>query len=151
MYVRYLAAWCYGGQMAGRWMAVSRTVRTSRRRMPIHQAAAIWTLVFLIGLTGGELLRQQTLDAKPLAMTRGPTEQTAATSTQAAQAAARSATLTATTATSPPQPTTTVDCDRGSCPDQLGGQGSRIEDGKGRGPGTGGKEPGHGKHGKPQR
>jgi hypothetical protein len=38
-----------------------------RHRMPVTQAAAIWTLVFLIGLTGGELLRQQALDDPTLA------------------------------------------------------------------------------------
>jgi hypothetical protein len=119
--------------------------------MSINQAAAIWTLVFLIGLTGGELMRQQTLDAKAVAVTRGPTEPTAAMSAQADQAAASSATSTATTATPPPPAATTVDCDRGSCPDQLGEQESRTEDAKGRGPGTGAKEPGDGKHGKPQK
>jgi hypothetical protein len=137
--------------MAGRWRAVSRAVRTSRHRMSINQAAAIWTLVFLIGLTGGELMRQQTLDAKAVAVTRGPTEPTAAMSAQADQAAASSATSTATTATPPPPAATTVDCDRGSCPDQSGEQESRTEDAKGRGPGTGAKEPGDGKHGKPQK
>jgi hypothetical protein len=130
---------------------VSRALGTSRHRMPIHHAAAIWTLVFLIGLTGGELLRHQTLDAKAVAVTRGPTEPTAAISAQADQGAAPSARSTATTATSPPQPATTVDCVRGSCPDQLREQESGTEDGKGRGPGTGAEEPGHGKHGTPQR
>lgn len=130
---------------------MSRAVRTSRHRMSINQAAAIWTLVFLIGLTGGELMRQQTLDAKAVAVTRGPTEPTAAMSAQADQAAASSAISTATTATPPPPAATTVDCDRGSCPDQLGEQESRTEDAKGRGPGTGAKEPGDGKHGKPQK
>lgn len=130
---------------------MSRAVSTSRHRISINQAAAIWTLVFLIGLTGGELLRQQTLDAKAVAVTRGPTEPTAAMSAQADQAAAPSATSTATTATSAPQPATTVDCDRRSCPDQSREQEPRTEDGERRGPGTGAKEPGHGKHGKPQR
>jgi hypothetical protein len=119
--------------------------------MSINQAAAIWTLVFLIGLTGGELLRQQTLDAKAVAVTRGPAEPTATMSAQADQAAAPSATAMATTATSPPQAATTVDCDRGSCPDHLREQESRTEDGGGRGPGTGAKQPGDGKHGKPKR
>jgi hypothetical protein len=126
---------------------VSRAVRTSRHRMSIHQAAAIWTLVFLIGLTGGELLRQQTLDAKAVAVTRGPTEPTAATSAPVVSAAAQSATSTA-TATSPPQTTTTADCGRDSCPDRPGEQESRTEDGKGRGHGEGGKERGHGEGGK---
>jgi hypothetical protein len=124
-------------------------MRTSRHHMPIHQAAAIWTLVFLIGLTGGELLRQQTLDAKAVAVTRGPTEPTAATSAPAVNAAALSAASTTTT-TSPPQPATTVDCARGSCPDHRGEQALRTYDGHGRGHGTGGKEPGNGKHGKQQ-
>ena len=129
---------------------MSRAVRTSRHRISINQAAAIWTLVFLIGLTGGELLHQQTLDAKAVAVTRDGAEPAAATSAQADQAAAPSATPTATTATSPPQAARTIDCDRGSCRDQPGEQESRTEDGKGRGPGTGAKEPGDGKHGKPR-
>ena len=123
---------------------------TFRHRVPIHQAAAIWTLVFLIGLTGGELLRQQTIDAEAVAVTRGPTEPTAATSTPALNPAALSANSMSTTTTSPRQRATTVDCARGSCPD-LGEQALRADDGHGHGHGAGGKEPGHGKHGQPQR
>jgi hypothetical protein len=116
--------------------------------MSIHQAAAIWVLVFLIGLTGGELLRQHTLDATALAATSGPTEPTAATSAPAVNPAVLSPTSTTTTP-SPPQMTTTVDCDPGSCLGQAAKQESRTEDGKGRGHGTGGKERGrHGKAGK---
>jgi hypothetical protein len=126
---------------------VSRAVTSSRHRTSIHQAAAIWVLVFLIGLTGGELLRQQTLDAKAVAVT-SPTEPTAATSASAVNPAVLSATSTTTT-TSPPQTTTTVDCDPGSCQDHAAKQESRTENGKGRGHDTGGKEQGrHGKGGK---
>jgi hypothetical protein len=116
--------------------------------MPVRQAAAIWILVFLIGLTGGELLRQQTLDAPALAATRGPTEPTAAISAPASGAVVPSATYTATTTTSPPQTTTMVECDGSSCPDHPGIQGSRTDDGNQRGHGKGGKERGHGKDGK---
>jgi hypothetical protein len=116
--------------------------------MSIHQAAAVWVLVFLIGLTGGELLRQQTLDAKAVAVTRGPTEPTAATSAPAVNPAVLSATSTTTT-TSPRQTTTTVDCDPSSCLDHAAKQESRTENGTGRGHGTGGTEQGrHGKGGK---
>jgi hypothetical protein len=118
--------------------------------MPIRQAAAIWTLVFLIGLTGGELLRQQTIDAKAVAATRGPAEPTPASSALAVNPAALNATAMSTT-TSSRQPTTTADCPHGSCPDHLGEQAFRTDDGHGRSHGTGGKEPGHGKHGEPQR
>jgi hypothetical protein len=115
--------------------------------MSIHKAAAIWVLVFLIGLTGGELLRQHTLDAKAVAVTRGPTEPTAATSAPAVTPAALSPTST-TTATSPPQTSTTVDCEPSSCLDHAAKQESRTENGKGRGPGKEGKEQGgHGKGG----
>jgi hypothetical protein len=122
---------------------VSRAVRTSRHRMSIHQAAAIWVLVFLIGLTGGELLRQQTLDDPALAATSGPTDLTTATPAPAANAAARSATS---TTTSPPQTTTTFDCDPSSCPGHRGNEESRSEDGEsGQAHGKGGKGRGHGK------
>jgi hypothetical protein len=116
-----------------------------RHRMPVRQAAAIWTLVFLIGLTGGELLRQQTLDDPTLASATGPNEPTAAISAPASGAAVPSATYTATTSTTPPQTTTMVECDGSSCPDHPGKQESRSEDGQGRGHG---KERGHGKDGK---
>jgi hypothetical protein len=116
--------------------------------MSIHQAAAIWVLVFLIGLTGGELVRQQTLDAKAVAVTRGPTEPTAATSAPAVNPAVLRATSTRTTS-SPPQMITTVDCDPSSCLDHAAKQESRTEDGKGRGHGKEGEEQGgHGKGGK---
>ncbi|HEY6416736.1 MAG TPA: hypothetical protein VIX41_10875, partial [Acidimicrobiales bacterium] len=95
--------------------------------MPIHQAAAIWTLVFLIGLTSGELLRQQTLDTKAVAMTRGLTEPTAATSAPRVNPAALSATSMSTATTSPRQPATTVGCARRSCPDPLGKQALRTD------------------------
>jgi hypothetical protein len=127
---------------------VSRARRASRHRISVHQAAAIWTLVFLIGLTGGELLRQQALDAPVLAATRGPTEPTAATPAAAAKAAAPTATSTATTTTSPPQTTTTVECDPSACLDHPRKYESRTEDGKGRGNSTGRTERGHGKDGK---
>ena len=123
-------------------------MRASCHRVSIHQAAAIWTLVFLIGLTGGELLRQQTLDPPTLAATRGPTEPTAATPAPAANAAAPTATSTATTTTSPPQTTTTVDCDPSACPDHPGKHESRTEDGKGHGHGARDTERGHGKDGR---
>jgi hypothetical protein len=112
--------------------------------MSIHQAAAIWTLVFLIGLTGGELRRQQTVDASTVAATRGPTEPTAATPAPAVNA--RSA---ISTAMSPPQTTTTVDCDPGSCLDDAGKQESRTQDGKGHGRGPGAKKRGHRSDDKP--
>jgi hypothetical protein len=134
--------------MVGRSTAVNRAMRASRHRISIHQAAAIWTLVFLIGLTGGELLRQQTLDAPALAATRGPTEPTAATPAPAANAAAPTATSTATTTTSPPQTTTTVECDPSACLDHPRKHVSRTEDGKGHGHGAGDNERGHGKDGR---
>jgi hypothetical protein len=119
----------------------------SRRRMSIRQAAAIWILVFLIGLTGGELVRQQALKATNVAVARGLTEPTTATSTPAVNAAAPSATSTATTTTSPPQTTTAVDCDRDSCPDDPGRQGPRRDGGKGRGHGDGLRERGRDEEG----
>jgi hypothetical protein len=126
---------------------VSRALTSSRRRLSIHQAAAIWTLMFLIGLTGGELLRQHTLDAKAVAATSGPTEPTAATSAPVVNPAVPRPT--STTTTSPPQTTTTVDCDPSSCLNHAAKQDSLTEVGKGRGHGTGGKEWGrHGKGGK---
>jgi hypothetical protein len=116
------------------------------RRMPVRQAAAIWTVVFLIGLTGGELLRQQTLDGPALASTTGPTEPTAALSASASEAAVPSGTYTATTTTTPPQTTTMVECDGRSCPDHPGKQESGTEDGEsGRAHGKGGKGLAHGK------
>jgi hypothetical protein len=125
---------------------VSRAATSARHRMSIHQAAAIWVLVFLIGLTGGELLRQQTLHAKAVAATSGPTQPTAARSAPAVNPAVASPTS---TTTSPPQTTTTVDCDPSSCLDHAAKQESRTEDGQGRGPGQGEKERGrHGKGGK---
>jgi hypothetical protein len=124
---------------------VSSAVRTSRHRMSIRQAAAIWVLVFLIGLTGGELLRQHTVDAKAVAVTSGSIEPTAATSARAVNPAVLSATSTTTT-TSPPQTITAVDCDPSSCLDQAAKQDSRTEDGQGRGRSNEGKEPG--RHGK---
>jgi hypothetical protein len=127
---------------------VSRAIRASRHRISIHQAAAIWTLVFLIGLTSGELLRQQTLDAATLTATRGPTEPTASTAAPAANAAAPTAASTATTTTSPPQTTTTVECDPSACLDHQRKHVSRTEDGKGHGRGAGDNERGHGKDGK---
>ena len=127
---------------------MSRAVRTSRHRMSIRQAAAIWVLVFLIGLTGGELLRQQTFDAKAVAVTRGPTEPTAATSAPAVNQAVLSATSTTTT-TSPPQTTMTVDCEPSSCLDHAAKQELPTENGKGRSHGKEWKEQGgHGKGGK---
>jgi hypothetical protein len=113
--------------------------------MPVRQAAAIWTVVFLIGLTGGELLRQQTLDNPALASTTVPTEPTAAISAPASGAAVPSARYTTTT---PPQTTTTVECDGSSCPDYRGKQESRTEDGQGRGHDKDRKERGPGKDGK---
>jgi hypothetical protein len=125
------------------------------RRIPVGQAAAVWTLVFLIGLSGGELLRQQTLSDPALAATSGPTEPTTATPARAPTAVAPSATSTAvapsatSTTTSPPQTTTMVECDGRSCPDHPGKQESRTEDGEsGRGHGKDRKERGHGKDGK---
>jgi hypothetical protein len=128
--------------------------------MPLRQAAAIWTVVFLIGLTGGELLRQQTLDHPALASTSDSTEPTAATPAPAFEAAVPTATYTATTtttptgtytattATTPPQTTTMVECDGSSCPNHPGKQESGTEDGQGRGHGKDRKERGHGKDGK---
>jgi hypothetical protein len=81
--------------------------------MPVRQAAAIWTVVFLIGLTGGELLRQQTLDDPALAVTRSRTEPTAAIPAAASGAAVQSATYKATTTTTPPRTTTMVECGGG--------------------------------------
>jgi len=102
-----------------------------RHRMPVRQAAAIWTLVFLIGLTGGELLRQQALGDPTLAATSGPTEPTtAATQAPSASPVAPSVTSTITT-TAPPPTTTTVECRASSCPDDRGEEESRTEDGKG--------------------
>jgi hypothetical protein len=99
--------------------------------MPVRQAAAIWTLVFLIGLTGGELLRQQALGDPTLAATSGPTEPTtAATQAPSASPVAPSVTSTITT-TAPPPTTTTVECRASSCPDDRGEEESRTEDGKG--------------------
>ena len=121
---------------------MSRAVRMSRHRMSIHQAAAIWVLVFLIGLTGGELVRQQTLNAKAVAVTSGPTDPTTATPAPAANAAARSATY----PTSPPQTTTTIECDAGSCLGDRGKEESRSEgDESGRAHGKRGKGRGHSK------
>jgi hypothetical protein len=118
--------------------------------MPIGQAAAIWILTFLIGLTGGELLRQEALDAESVAATRGPTEPSAPTSALAVNATVRIATSMATTTTSPPQTTTTVDCVRDEpCPDHPGQEASQNKHGKGQGHGEGGKKRGHGKDGKP--
>lgn len=128
---------------------MNRAMRASRHRMSIHQAVVIWTLVFLIGLTGGELLRQQTPDAPTLAATRGPSEPTVATPAPAATAAAPTTTSTPTTTTSPPQTTTTVDCHLSSCLDHAGKQESRTEDGKGRDHGARRTERGHGKDRKP--
>jgi hypothetical protein len=116
--------------------------------MPVRQAAAIWTVVFLIGLTGGELLRQQTLDHPALASTTGSTEPTAATPAPASEAAVPTATYTVTTTTAPPQTTTMVECDGSSCPDHPGKQESRTEDGQGRGHDKDRKERGPGKDGK---
>jgi hypothetical protein len=59
-------------------------------------------VVFMIGLTGGELLRQQTLDGPTLAIDDWSTEPTAAISAPASEAAVPSGTYTATT---PPQTT----------------------------------------------
>jgi hypothetical protein len=116
------------------------------RRIPVRQAAAIWTVVFLIGLTGGELLRQQTLDDAALASTTAPTEPTAALSASASEAGVPSGVYTATTTTTPPQTTTMVECDGRSCPDHSGRKESRTEDGEsGRAHGKGGKGRGHGK------
>jgi hypothetical protein len=42
--------------------------------MRVGDAAILWTLVFLIGLAGGELLRQQAIGDPTLMETRGPTE-----------------------------------------------------------------------------
>jgi hypothetical protein len=123
-------------------------------RIPVGQAAAVWTLVFLIGLTGGELLRQ-TLDDPALAATSGPTEPTTATPERAPTAVAPSTTSTTTsprtttsTTTTPPKTTTMVQCDGSACPDHPGKQESRTEDGQGRGHGKDRKERGHGKDGK---
>jgi hypothetical protein len=117
------------------------------RRIPVGQAAAVWTLVFLIGLTGGELLRQQTLDAPALAATSGPTEPTTATPARAPAAVAPSATS---TTTSPPPTTTTIECDLSSCRGHRGNEESRSEDGEsGRAHGKGGKGRGHGKGAEP--
>jgi hypothetical protein len=103
-----------------------------RHRMRVPQAAAIWTLVFLIGLTGGELLRQQALDDPTPAATSSPIEPTtAATPAPSANAVAPSVTPTTTT-TAPPPTTTTVECHASSCPDDRGKEESRTEDGKGR-------------------
>jgi hypothetical protein len=114
--------------------------------MPVRQAAAIWIVVFLIGLTAGELLRQQTLDDPTLASTTGPTEPTAAISAPASEAAVPSGTDTATTTTTPPQRTTMVECDGRSCPEYPGKQESRTGDGEsGRAHGKGSKGRGHGK------
>jgi hypothetical protein len=111
-------------------------------RIPVRQAAAVWTLVFLIGLTGGELLRQQTLDDPALAATSGPTEPTSARPARAPKAVAPSATS---TTTSPPQTTTTIECDLSSCRGHRGKEESRSEDGEsGRAHGKGGKGRGHG-------
>lgn len=140
------APFVLGMRTTGEMGPVSVTV--PRHRMPVRQAAAIWTLVFLIGLTGGELLRQQTLDDPALASTTGPTEPTAATPAPAANAVAPRATSTTTTTTTPPPTTTTIGCDTSPCPDHLGIQESRTEDGNERGHGKGGKERGHGKDGK---
>jgi hypothetical protein len=126
------------------------------RRIPVGQAAAVWTLVFLIGLTGGELLRQQTLGDPAMAATSGPTNSTTATPARAPTAVAPSATSTAvapsttstTTTTRPPQTTTMAECDGSSCPDYPGKQESRTEDGQGRGHGKDRKERGPGKDGK---
>jgi Tfp pilus assembly protein FimV len=126
---------------------VSRAMGASRHRVSIHQAAAIWTLVFLIGLTGGELLRQKALDAPTLAAARGPAEPTAATPAPAANAAAPTATSTATTTTSPPQTTTTVHCDPSACLDYPPKHELRTEDGKGHGHGARDTERGHGRDG----
>ena len=119
-----------------------------RHRMPVRQAAAIWTLVFLIGLTGGELLRQQTLDAPALAVARSRTEPTAAIPAPAFGAAVPSATSTTTTTTTPRTTTTTIGCDSSPCSDHLGQQESCTEDGRRAGHGKDRKERGHGKDGK---
>jgi hypothetical protein len=99
--------------------------------------------VFLIGLTGGELLRQQTLDDATLAATGGPTEPTTATPARAPTAVGPSATS---TTTSPPQTTTTIECDPSSCPGHRAKEESRSGDGEsGRAHGKSGKGWGHGK------
>src|SRR5918995_6046022 len=49
-------------------------MRAPSHRMRVGDAAILWTLVFLIGLAGGELLRQQAIGDPTLMETRGPTE-----------------------------------------------------------------------------
>lgn len=53
---------------------MSTVMRVPRHRMRVGDAAILWTLVFLIGLAGGELLRQQAIGDPTLMETRGPTE-----------------------------------------------------------------------------
>jgi hypothetical protein len=48
-------------------------MRAPSHRMRVGDAAILWTLVFLIGLAGGELLRQQAI-GDPTMETMGPTE-----------------------------------------------------------------------------
>jgi hypothetical protein len=132
------ASFGLGMRTTGEIWPVSATA--PRHRMPVRQAAAIWTVVFLIGLTGGELLRQQTLDDPALAVTRSRTEPTAAIPAAASGAAVQSATYKATTTTTPPRTTTMVECDGSSCPDHRGKQETRTEDGHGKDR----KERGHG-------
>ncbi|MGH8913881.1 MAG: hypothetical protein ACRDZM_05110, partial [Acidimicrobiia bacterium] len=84
--------------------------------MPVRQAAAIWTLVVLIGLTGGELMRQQTLDDPTLAATSSPTEPTTAATPAPYSNVVEPIVTYATTTTAPPPTTTTVECHASSCP-----------------------------------
>jgi hypothetical protein len=51
-------------------------MRVPRHRMRVGDAAILWTLVFLIGLAGGELLRQQAIGDPTLMETRDPNEPT---------------------------------------------------------------------------
>ena len=118
-----------------------------RHRMSVPQAAAIWILVFLIGLTGGELLRQQAVGDPTLAATSGPTEPTTAATQAPSTSPVAPSVASTTTTTAPPPTTTSVECRANSCPDDRGKEESPTEDGKGGRHGKDDKGRVHGKGG----
>lgn len=64
------------GLFAGQ-LGTMRTVMTPRpHRVPIGEAAAVWVLVFLIGLTGGAVLRQRAAADRTSTAMNSPSEAT---------------------------------------------------------------------------
>jgi hypothetical protein len=136
-------AFVLGTRRTGEIVPVSMTAR--RHRMSIRQAAVIWILVFLIGLTGGEVLRQETLDSPTLSSTRRsavPTVTQPAPVLTPVAAGGRSATARAA------QTAPLVRCDPGSCSDSHHEEESRGDAGdSNRGHGKPTKDRGHGRGG----